>query len=57
MFFLLAGIFCTGSFNRKGPWHYITDRAVWLLIPVVVFDLLIAPIIFYIAQGAAAPDR
>ena len=57
LFFFLCGLFTTPSFERKGAVKYLQDRAVRLLIPIAVYELLIAPLNCAIAQGVTSLDR
>jgi ABC-type Na+ efflux pump permease subunit len=43
-FFLLAGYFAPGSYDRKGPWAFFKDKLVRLGIPLVVFWLVLNPL-------------
>jgi glucan biosynthesis protein C len=43
-FFLLAGYFTPGSFDRKGPGPFLKDRLLRLGIPLVVFYFVLNPI-------------
>jgi len=43
-FFLIAGYFTPGSFDRKGPAAFLKDRLLRLGIPLVVFLLVLNPI-------------
>jgi glucan biosynthesis protein C len=43
-FFLLAGYFTPGSFERKGPGSFLKDRLVRLGIPLVVFYVVLNPL-------------
>lgn len=45
-FFLLAGYFTPGSFERKGTAAFLKDRLVRLGIPLVVFYFILQPIAF-----------
>jgi fucose 4-O-acetylase-like acetyltransferase len=56
LFFVLAGYFTVSSYKRKGCWNFVMDRAIRLLIPVVVYELVIAPVMLTIAQPVADPD-
>ena len=57
LFFLLAGYFTPSSYARKGPKHFMMDRAIRLLIPLAFYELLLSPIIFYIAHTAPDPNN
>ena len=43
-FFLLAGYFAPGSFDRKGPGSFLLDKSLRLGIPLVVFYFVLSPI-------------
>jgi peptidoglycan/LPS O-acetylase OafA/YrhL len=43
-FFLLAGYFVPGSFDRKGPGSFLKDRLIRLGIPLVIFYFVLNPI-------------
>lgn len=45
-FFLLAGYFTPGSFDRKGPSSFLKERLIRLGIPLVVFVFVLSPISF-----------
>ena len=45
-FFLLAGYFTPGSYNRKGTSSFLKDKLLRLGIPIVVFYFVISPISF-----------
>ncbi len=47
-FFLLAGYFTPGSYDRKGRRRFILDRLLRLGIPLAIYDLLITPNISYL---------
>lgn len=44
-FFVLAGYFTPGSYDRKGPRSFLRDRLVRLGIPLVVFYYLLNPLL------------
>jgi glucans biosynthesis protein C len=50
-FFLLAGYFTPGSYDRKGGASFLRDRLVRLGIPLLLYDLLLDPLVVYIARG------
>jgi glucans biosynthesis protein C len=50
-FFLIAGYFTPGSYDRKGAASFLRDRLVRLLIPWLLYDLLLDPLVVYIAGG------
>jgi glucan biosynthesis protein C len=43
-FFLLAGYFTPGSFDRKGPGSFLKDRLLRLGIPLILFTFVLSPI-------------
>jgi len=45
-FFLIAGYFTPGSFDRKGAGSFIKDKALRLGIPLLVFYFVLSPISF-----------
>jgi glucan biosynthesis protein C len=51
IFFLIAGYFTPGSYDRKGPKSFLRDRLVRLGIPVLIYGLLLDPLVVYIARG------
>src|SRR6266480_4552883 len=50
-FFLLAGYFTPGPYDRKGSRSFLRDRLVRLGIPVLIYGLLLDPLVVYIASG------
>jgi len=44
LFFLLAGYYTPGSFDRKGPRHYLADRLVRLGVPLFAFFFVLYPL-------------
>ena len=51
IFFLIAGYFTPGSYDRKGFKSFLQDRLVRLGIPLLIYDLLLDPLVVYIASG------
>ena len=51
IFFLIAGYFTPGSYDRKGGASFVRDRLVRLGIPLLLYDLLIQPLVVYLAGG------
>jgi glucan biosynthesis protein C len=51
LFFLLAGYFTPGPYDRKGPRSFLRDRLVRLGIPLLLYGLLLDPLVVYIAGG------
>ncbi|MFI6600525.1 acyltransferase family protein [Nonomuraea sp. NPDC050536] len=45
-FFLLAGYFTPGSYDRKGPRAFLRDRLIRLGIPLVTFYFVLNPILY-----------
>jgi glucan biosynthesis protein C len=50
-FFLLAGYFTPGSYDRKGPKAFLQERLVRLGLPLLLYNLLIEPLVVFIAGG------
>ena len=50
-FFLLAGYFTPGSYDRKGGVSFLRDRIIRLGLPWLVYSLLLEPLVVYIAHG------
>jgi glucan biosynthesis protein C len=50
-FFLIAGYFTPGPYDRKGSASFLRDRLVRLGIPLLLYDLLLDPLVVYIASG------
>ncbi len=51
VFFLIAGYFTPGPYDRKGGASFLRDRLVRLGIPLLLYDLLLQPLVIYIAGG------
>jgi glucans biosynthesis protein C len=51
LFFLIAGYFTPGSYDRKGSKSFLQDRIIRLGIPLLIYGLLIDPLVVYIASG------
>ncbi len=51
LFFLIAGYFTPGSYDRKGAASFLRGRLVRLGIPLLLYDLLVDPLVVYIASG------
>ncbi len=51
LFFLIAGYFTPGSYDRKGVRAFLRDRLVRLGIPLVVWVLLCDPLVDYVGNG------
>jgi glucan biosynthesis protein C len=43
-FFLIAGYFTPGSFDRKGPGSFLKDRLLRLGVPLILFIFILSPI-------------
>lgn len=48
LFFMLAGMFTPASLEHKDLGRFVVDRCVRLLVPVVAFVLLMAPVVEYV---------
>jgi len=51
LFFLLAGYFTPGAYDRKGFKRFLQDRLLRLGLPLLLYDLLIHPLVVYIGSG------
>lgn len=50
-FFLLSGYFTPGSYDRKGGRTFLWERCLRLGIPLLVYDLVLDPLVLYMASG------
>lgn len=50
LMFLLSGFFSAPSYDRKGALHFLADRALRLLLPLLIYDCVIQPLAFEIAR-------
>jgi len=50
-FFLIAGYLTPGSYDRKGGASFVRDRLVRLGVPLLLYDLLLDPLVVYLARG------
>lgn len=55
MFFLLAGLFTSQSYDHKGPVRYVRDRLIQLGLPVLIFASLVLPFLAYLWQHPDMP--
>ena len=51
IFFLIAGYFTPGSFDRKGMARFLRDRLMRLGTPWLLYELLLDPLVVYLASG------
>ena len=58
LFFMIAGYFTPGSYDRKGPRQFLKDRLLRLGIPMLCYDFIIGPLMAYplIKIGARKSD-
>jgi fucose 4-O-acetylase-like acetyltransferase len=47
LFFLIAGYFTPGPYDRKGPRPFLKDRLLRLGIPMLCYDFVIGPLVAY----------
>ena len=52
LFFLIAGYLTPASYEKKGAWAYLRERALRLGLPLLAFGLIIGPITIALAQTA-----
>ncbi|WIA20459.1 hypothetical protein OEZ85_004866 [Tetradesmus obliquus] len=43
LFFFLSGLYVPPSYKRKGPWEFLKDRTLRLVIPCLFYSMIIAP--------------
>jgi len=55
VFFLIAGYFTPGAYDRKGGASFLRDRLMRLGIPLLLYDLLLDPLVVYVARGRPGP--
>jgi len=51
LFFLISAYFTPGAYDRKGAGLFLRDRLLRLGIPLLIYDILIEPIVLYMAAG------
>lgn len=51
LFFLIAGYFTPGAYDRKGGGAFLRDRLVRLGVPLLAYMLLLDPAVRYVADG------
>jgi glucan biosynthesis protein C len=49
-FFVIAGYFTPGAYDRKGPGEFLKARIIRLGIPLLIYTFLIDPLIYYAIQ-------
>jgi surface polysaccharide O-acyltransferase-like enzyme len=49
-FFLIAGYFTPGAYDRKGPGEFLRARIIRLGIPLLLYVFLIDPLIYYVMR-------
>jgi len=52
LFFFLSGLVTVPSLRRKGAFQFLKDRLVRLVIPAVLYDLILFPLLFCFLQAA-----
>lgn len=57
LFYFLAGVFTTASYDRKGPGAFLRDRLLRLGIPLLAFDLVLEPLTLLIRDPSMLGDR
>src|SRR5208282_3663200 len=58
LLFLIAGYFVPGAFDRKGCGKFLSDRAIRLGIPTLLYMLLVQPfIVYWLLRNFAEPSR
>jgi glucan biosynthesis protein C len=51
-FFFLAGLVTGPSLSRKGSWLFVKDRFIRLIIPVILYEVVFFPLLFWFVQDA-----
>ncbi|KAJ3093312.1 hypothetical protein HDU96_002383 [Phlyctochytrium bullatum] len=46
LFYFLSGFFVTRSYNKKGPRGFLVERAIRLLAPIPVYELVVQPLLY-----------
>jgi len=57
LFFMIAGYFTPGSYDRKGPRHFLKDRLLRLGIPMLCYDFIIGPLMAYPLMKVGALEQ
>ncbi|GHO45844.1 acyltransferase family protein [Ktedonospora formicarum] len=50
-FFLISGYFTPGSYDRKGGRTFLWERCLCLGVPLLIYDLVLDPLVLYMAGG------
>ena len=51
LFFFLAGVLTGPSIKRKGSWVFLKDRFFRLMIPAIVYDFILNPLLFCFVEA------
>lgn len=51
LFFLISAYFTPGAYDRKGGKAFLRDRLIRLGVPLLLYELLIDPLVVYLARG------
>lgn len=58
-FLLISAYFVSGSYDRKGAWHFLKDRLIRLGLPLIIYSWIISPlsyiVVTYVTQGRIMP--
>jgi hypothetical protein len=54
LFLLVSAYFVPGSYDRKGPGHFLKDRLIRLGIPLAIYGLIIDPLSRFVIASLAA---
>jgi hypothetical protein len=55
LFFFLSGLYVPGSYKRKGPWKFLLDRTLRLVVPCIFYSFLAPPFILWWNEMAKNP--
>ena len=57
LWFGVAGYFSAQTITRRGAWSFLSQRAVRLGVPMLLYDLLVQPTLWYLNGRAAATEN
>jgi len=55
LFFFLSGLYVPGSYKRKGPWQFLWDRLLRLVVPCIIYSFTAPPFILMWNELAKNP--
>jgi hypothetical protein len=51
LFFFLSGLVTGPSLKRKGPWEFLKDRFYRLIVPAIVYDVILYPLLYVFLEA------